>query len=222
MDYQLFKTADGSPTLYLPKWDEYYHSKHGAWQESNYVFIQQGLTHWHEMHPNKDSCALFEMGFGTGLNAFLTALFAEKKQLSVNYTTVEAHPLPNNIINFTSEVNQNQLFEALHKSAWEEKVSLTSYFSLTKHHKKIEAFDFENQFDLIYYDAFGARVQPELWTPAVLEPLIMSLRPGGVFVTYAALGHLKRSLQAFGLEVEKLPGAPGKRHMMRATKLNFN
>jgi len=218
LNYQLFTTSDGSPTLYLPQWDEYYHSKHGAWQESNYVFIQQGLAYWLESNPKKKACHLFEMGFGTGLNAFLSAQYAQQKKVPLDYETIEAYPLPQNAIMFDLAPKDKTFFEALHRCAWEQKISLASFFDLTKFQTKLEAFVPQKAYDLIYYDAFGARVQPEMWSPAILEPLVNSLAQGGVFVTYAALGHLKRSLQAFGLEVEKLPGAPGKRHMMRAVR----
>lgn len=219
MDYQLFKTADGSPTLYLPQWDEYYHSKHGAWQESKYVFIEQGLAHWQSNNVEKKQCAIFEMGFGTGLNALLTSLFAKKHELLVTYDTVEAFPLPKGTIAFELSEKENKLFETMHQTAWGQRQQLTSHFSLMKHHIKFENFKPSLNIDLIYYDAFGFRVQPEMWTPEILEPIINCLQPGGIFVTYAALGNLKRSLQAFGLRVERLPGAPGKRHMIRAERI---
>lgn len=219
MDYQLFKTADGSPTLYLPQWDEYYHSKHGAWQESNYVFIEKGLAHWQKKNSKKKLCTIFEMGFGTGLNALLTSLYAEKNKLFVSYATVEAFPLPKGTIVFELNDDENKLFETMHQTDWGLSQQITTHFSLTKHHIKFEDFNPSFSLDLIYYDAFGSRVQPEMWTPEILKPIINCLQPGGVFVTYAALGHLKRTLESFGLRVEKLPGAPGKRHMIRAERV---
>ena len=216
MEYQLFITADGSPTLYLPQWDEYYHSKHGAMQESTYVFIQQGLDFWYQNHPKKTQCDGSQMGFGTGLNAYLTGLEAEKIKVNINYYTIEPHPLPVDSIKLEQGKKEKIFFEALHQTPWETWETISPFFSLFKANNKIEDFIPQQTYDLIYYDAFGSRVQPELWSPKILTPLLQCLKPGGVFVTYAALGHLKRTLQSLGLEVHKLPGAPGKRHMIRA------
>lgn len=221
---ELFTTADGSPTFYMKEFDEYYHSRHGAVQESNYVFIQKGLAHWKTMHPTQSNCSIFEMGMGTGLNVLLALQAAEKLGLKLEMTTIEAFPLAPDLIlkggfsDFLSAEAFNN-FQKIHQSEWGRRDALNENFQLLKVAKKLEDYSFETTYDVLFYDAFGARTQPELWKDKVFTPLVKCIRPGGVFVTYSAKGSVRRALEKLGMHVERLPGPPGKREMIRAIRL---
>ncbi|MGB1449510.1 MAG: tRNA (5-methylaminomethyl-2-thiouridine)(34)-methyltransferase MnmD [Flavobacteriaceae bacterium] len=216
-----FQTADGSPTLYMKSFDEYYHSKHGAVQEANHVYLEMGLAYWRSLNPKAQNCHIFEMGFGTGLNAFLTAQKVQEKQVHFNYTTIEAFPLSNDEIN---EVNYAQflgddassLFDKIIAAPWEVLTPITTNYSLKKIKCLLQEFQPVESIDLLYYDAFGARSQPEVWEDSCFQPLVEKMNPGGVFVTYAAKGSVRRALQNLGLEVALVPGPPGKREMIQA------
>ncbi|CAM3444946.1 tRNA (5-methylaminomethyl-2-thiouridine)(34)-methyltransferase MnmD [Aequorivita lipolytica] len=221
MKRTLFKTDDGSYSLHIPEWDEQYHSKHGAIAEALHVFIKEGLYHW--IAENKASeVSILEIGFGTGLNAFLTFLETEKKSFNVDYTGVEAYPLEMdeiNMLNYTMLLNASEeKFLQLHNVPWEEKSTISKNFQLTKQQKFFSEINSENCFNLIYFDAFGIRVQPELWTEEIFRKMHTALKPNGVLVTYAANGNARRALQSVGFKVARLPGPPGKREMLRGTK----
>lgn len=219
MKREIIQTLDGSTTIHLTDWDECYHSKHGAIQEAQHVFIKNGLA----LFPDQ-KVALLEIGFGTGLNAFITVLESEKRNQIIDYVGVEAYPVAAEEVlqmNYVAELNANdqlEIFQKMHESNWEEKTVLTSHFTLTKRKQFFENIDDEDCFDLIYFDAFGYRVQPELWSTAVFEKMYKALKVGGVLVTYAARGVVKRSMIEVGFTVEKLAGPPGKREMFRAFK----
>ncbi len=219
MEREIIQTLDGSTTIHLKEWDECYHSKHGAIQEAQHVFIQNGLS----LFPNQ-SVSILEIGFGTGLNAFITFLESQKLNQSINYVGVEAYPVNASEVlamNYVDELNatsQKGIFEQMHESNWNEKVVLTTDFELTKRKQFFDEIEDSEQFDLIYFDAFGYRVQPELWSTAIFQKMYTALRPGGKLVTYAARGVVKRSMIEVGFTVEKLPGPPGKREMFRASK----
>lgn len=222
MKRTIFKTGDGSYTLHIPEWDEQYHSKHGAIAEALHVFIKEGLYHW--FSKNKETeVSILEIGFGTGLNAFLTFLETEKNTFRVNYTGVEAYPLKIDEIaklNYTSLLNASaEVFLKMHHSAWEEVSSISENFQLTKQQKFFSEINSESSFNLIYFDAFGIRVQPELWTEEIFKKMYTALKPHGVLVTYAANGNARRAMQAVGFNVERLSGPPGKKEMLRATKI---
>ncbi|MEP1487318.1 MAG: tRNA (5-methylaminomethyl-2-thiouridine)(34)-methyltransferase MnmD [Algibacter sp.] len=218
-------TGDGSSTIHLPEWDEQYHSKHGAIQEAYHVFIKSGLHHiCHSEHHEASNISILEIGFGTGLNAFITLLEAEKLNLNIDYVGVEGYPVaPDEIsqLNYTSELkaeNKTTLFNTLHEVTWEAKHVVTDHFSLTKRNLFFSNIKDENKYNLIYFDAFGARVQPELWTESIFQKMYDALQIDGVLVTYSAKGSVRRAMQAVGFIVERLPGPPGKREMLRATK----
>lgn len=221
MKRTLLTTGDGSATLHIPEWNEQYHSKHGAVAEALHVFIKEGLHHWMSNH-NSDTIRILEMGFGTGLNVVLTYAEAEANAWKIDITTVEAYPLSleeieplkyHDLVSLPKET-----FLELHKSDWEVKHSLSELFQLTKMQLFFSELDIESEFDLVYFDAFGIRVQPDLWTEEIFGKMYRALVPGGILVTYAANGNARRALQAVGFEVERIPGPPGKREMMRATK----
>lgn len=207
-------TDDGSPTLYRPDIDETYHSHRGALSESQYVFIDQGLS---QLKTNKPLTVL-EIGFGTGLNALLTGHFADKEEVKIDYHTLEPFPLPENIYNALSyEVPDGEVsFGALHSSRWNQPESYGKYFTMTKYEAKLEDFDVRTRVDIIFFDAFAPSRQAEVWLPANLQKCYDGLVPGGFLVTYCAQGQFKRDLKSCGFEVEILPGALGKKQMVRA------
>lgn len=212
-------TADGSTSIHLPELNESYHSKHGAIQEAQHVFIKNGL----DLFQNQ-TISILEIGFGTGLNAFITLLESPKRQLIIQYTGVEAYPVLTEEwqdMNYVTELQadaQAPLFDQMHSCAWEQLISLSPSFSICKRQQRIQDIADEGTFNLIYFDAFGYRVQPELWSDEIFRKMYAALKPNGVLVTYAATGAVRRSMLAAGFTVEKLAGPPGKREMLRATK----
>ena len=224
-------TADGSSTIHLPDWDEQYHSKHGAIQEAYHVFIKQGLHHFISSVPKLQAysksferISILEIGFGTGLNAFITLLEAEKLGVKIDYFGVEGYPVSTDEIeqlNYPKQLQAKKneaFFNKLHQMSWEEKHVITKYLSLTKEKKFFNEIEDVEKFNLIYFDAFGARVQPELWTESIFQKMYKALKPNGNLVTYSAKGSVRRAMQVVGFTVERLPGPPGKREMLRATK----
>lgn len=219
MKREIITTADGSKTIQIKEWQEQYHSKHGAIQEAYHVFIHSGL----QLFQNRQ-LHILEIGFGTGLNALITLIEAEKQKLAIRYTGVEAFPVAIeelNALNYLEALQQESRkkeFDILHSSPWETKVNITPNFQLTKQKKDFKDIDDVNLFDLIYFDAFGARVQPELWTVAIFDLMFKAMKSNGYLVTYAAKGSVRRAMIAVGFLVERLPGPPGKREMLRARK----
>ena len=226
MKREIITTGDGSATIHLPEWNEQYHSKHGALQEAYHVFIKMGLSFLIEKKTSQP-IHILEIGFGTGLNALITALEAEKNNISIVYKGVEAYPVGeaeieklNYSIQFKGkEKKASEIFSNIHQTEWEKSVKITNNFNLTKEKKFFKEIEEENTYNLIYFDAFGARVQPELWEQPIFEIMYKALRSQGVLVTYSAKGSARRAMQTCGFEVERLPGPPGKREMLRATKI---
>lgn len=227
MERQVVITGDGSSTIHLPEWDEQYHSKHGAIQEAYHVFIKHGLHHFCHSERSEESqntISILEIGFGTGLNAFITLLEVEKLKLNIDYFGVEGYPVlleEINQLNYSKELNvseQDDLFKRLHENTWDEKHKITLDFSLTKQQKFFNKINEVEVYNIIYFDAFGARVQPELWTEAIFKKMYEALKINGVLVTYSAKGSVRRAMQSVGFTVERLPGPPGKREMLRAIK----
>ena len=216
MKREIIITSDGSTTIHLPDWNEQYHSKHGAIQEAYHVFIKNGLA-----IIQKKSIAILEIGFGTGLNCFITLLESKK---NIHYTGVEAYPVDSEEIqklNYISELKaekQATIFNKMHEISWGKEHQISKTFSLKKEQKFFEEIENINCFDLIYFDAFGARVQPDLWTEDMFKKMFKALKNEGILVTYAAKGSTRRAMESVGFSVERLPGPPGKREMLRATK----
>lgn len=219
MEREIIHTQDGSTTIHIKEWNECYHSKHGAIQEAKHVFIKNGLA----LFPNQN-VSILEIGFGTGLNAFITFLEAVKFGQVVDYVGVEAYPISEHemqSMNYLTELDaldSKAIFDEMHSINWEEKYNLSDTFSLTKRKQFFEEIDDVEKFDLIYFDAFGFRVQPELWSTEIFEKMYKALKPNSILVTYAARGVVKRSMIEVGFTVEKLAGPPGKREMFRARK----
>jgi len=216
----IITTADGSKTIHLEAWNEQYHSKHGAIQEAYHVFVDHGLS-----AIKKNHISILEIGFGTGLNALITLLEANTRGLQIDYTGVEKYPIiatELDRLNYISELKAeeyNDHFKLMHNSSWEGETEITSYFRLCKRQKDFKEIKEVDLYDLIYFDAFGARVQPELWTEEIFQIMFNSLKKNGILVTYAAKGSVRRAMLAVGFQVERLPGPPGKREMLRATRI---
>jgi tRNA U34 5-methylaminomethyl-2-thiouridine-forming methyltransferase MnmC len=217
-DIILIKTADGSDSLFTSRFQDSYHSQHGAIQESNHVFIQQGLSIAVE---NKKSLQILELGFGAGLNVLLTRqFFRQHPGLLITYHTVEAFPLPPGIVealNYGKLIHQGW-FREIHVLPWNVAHDIEPGFTLTKQLKHFEEISESGIYDLIYFDAFGPRSQPELWQQEFLSIIARATRSQGILVTYCSQGAFRRSLEKVGFSVTKLPGPPGKREMVRAVK----
>lgn len=217
---QIIRTSDGSHTIYLPEIDEQYHSLNGAITESNYVYIEKGFNFFSGNAP-----FVFEVGFGTGLNCLLTALQAEKDRKTTVYYSIEKYPLETQI---TGRLNYGRListeaqvlFEKIHECDWNKTVKLSEYFSLKKINADLTTFAFqhEEKFDIIYFDAFGPDKQPGMWTPHIFSIISAATNNHGILVTYSAKGEVRRQLSVCGFEMERLPGPPGKKQMLRGIK----
>jgi len=221
MRTQIEITSDGSHTLFVPELEEHYHSINGAIQESIHVFIETGLHHCIKKHIN-----IFEVGFGTGLNAYLTLLDIIRSNKVIDYTSIEAYPVNLNVINqlnYTEQLNKEskELFSKLHQVDWNVKKEITNSFYLNKIQADFTKFDFsqiDDMIDLVYFDAFAPDKQNEMWSQSLFDKLYNVMNDNGIFVTYCAKGIVRRMLQQSGFTVERLPGPPGKREMLRATK----
>ncbi len=283
-DIHLIETSDGSHSLFVRSLNETYHSRHGAMQESQWVFIKHGLP-WPRLRsatgarpplreipelssrgtvpersrgtvPERSRGHILEVGFGTGLNALLAMRWAEEHRVHVHFTTLETNVLPMEVaeqLNYcetdisekpefersreqlssqqspvpersstalTNRRGQNmrERFLLMHSCPWNEDIAITPHFTLHKALREVQAEASESQFDVIFFDAFGPPTQPEMWTPAIFQRMFNALKPGGILVTYCAKGQVRRDMQSVGFSVERLPGPPGKREMLRATK----
>lgn len=220
MKREIIITADGSKTIYIPEWDEHYHSSHGALQEAQHVFIGNGLN-----KMTAEYLTILEMGFGTGLNALLTYFSSEKRQQYVHYIGIEAFPPSEEEIaamdyaSFSPDPEALDVYNELHNAPWNNALSISEHFVIEKQKCSLEDARVETgTVDLIYYDAFAPKVQPELWTAEIFQMLYDWMAPGGILVTYCAQGQVKRNMKAAGFRIEPLPGPPGKREMTRAVK----
>jgi len=218
-DYDLIITEDGSHTLFVPAIDECYHSTHGAVQESKHIFIEAALK-----QCTKTEIRVLEIGFGTGLNAFLTMIEAERSDKKIHYTSLEKYPVE---VGKALQLNypeafpavSRESFELLHTSVWGEEVQIGSNFWLTKTEADFTQFNFNEMFDVVYFDAFSPEKQPEMWSVELFEKIFIQCNPGAALTTYCAKGVVRRAMQSAGFQVERLPGPPGKRQMLRSTKI---
>jgi len=222
MHRQPIITKDGSHTISIPEMNVTYHSHHGAIQESMHVFIDAGLKYI-STSLGKPYIHIFEMGFGTGLNALLSFIEAEKKQVTIHYTTVELFPLQEDEItslNYCEQLHRKDLepiFHQLHQCEWEKDINITPYFTIHKAKNSLFHFKTSKLYNLVYYDAFDPAAQPEFWIKEIFEKIYNMLLPGGILVTYCSKSDVRRAMQAVGFTVEKIPGPRGKREMVRAT-----
>lgn len=219
MKSKIIITSDGSCTLYLPELNEHYHSTFGAVQESMHIFIKAGLE-----ILEKERIKIFELGFGTGLNALLTFLKSENFK-HIEYHCLELYPLEwkkvsrmgfAKFLHITKD--QKLIFKKMHNSSWEENIQLSKVFVLKKSKIDILKYKFSGTFDLVYFDAFAPMVQPELWTEDVFSKFYNAMNKNAVLLTYCAKGEVRRNMQKSGFKVERLPGPPGKREILRAVK----
>jgi tRNA U34 5-methylaminomethyl-2-thiouridine-forming methyltransferase MnmC len=213
-------TSDGSHTIFVPHLNEHYHSVFGAIAESRHIFIEAGLNY---ISQKIRKINILEIGFGTGLNALLTCMEAERKNLLVNYSSLELYPLNEDVfsrLNYSEQIQYqtvNDIFNKLHHSPWGLEVFFSDHFSLKKMNiSLLNYIPVDQYFDLVYFDAFGPDVQPEMWTSEVFKKIASGLKAGGVLVTYSTKGLVKRNLKDAGFIIEKLPGPMGKREILRA------
>lgn len=219
---KVVETADGSYTLFHPTIKENYHSKNGALQESNHVFLNSGLRYY-LADKELNEVSVLEVGFGTGLNFLLTQDYCTAKEISLNYVGLEAFPLTFELIeqaNYEKLVSPDTWasFKSNYPEALKKSVALNNYCRLHIAHTDAKDYQSALQFDVIYFDAFASSNQPEMWSKEFITHIISFLKPGGVFVTYAITGDLKRIMKSLGMAIEKAPGAAGKREMLRAVK----
>lgn len=210
-------TDDGSATLFVRELNEHYHSTKGARSESQHIFIDMGLKYLQNPQPR-----ILEVGFGTGLNAFLSLLAAHENNRTVHYTTLELYPLEWELVAGLN-YSDSPLFKHIHTAPWEEEVEIAPHFTLLK--KNIDFTGFQegvhnnSPFDIVYFDAFAPEKQPEMWTQQLFDTLFRTMAPGAVLTSYCAKGVVRRRMQEAGFTVERLPGPPGgKREILRATK----
>ncbi|WP_184546336.1 tRNA (5-methylaminomethyl-2-thiouridine)(34)-methyltransferase MnmD [Mucilaginibacter sp. FT3.2] len=222
-ELSIVTTADGSKTIYNAEVGELYHSRNGALQESKHVFVNAGLNFF-LANTNTTEVSILEVGFGTGLNFLLSADVCVDRQVSLNYTGIEAYPLTPEIMSQTGyeEYTSSELWKTYitqYPNALLSQVTLNTYTLLQIANCKLQAFKAPRQYDIVYFDAFAASRQPEMWEQEAISRVAAFVKPGGIFVTYAITGNLKRMLKALDFKIEKIPGAAGKREMLRATKI---
>jgi len=216
---KLILTADGSHTIYVPELDEHYHSVHGAVQESEHIFLKNGFD-----FCKADPINIFEVGFGTGLNALLTAVRSMNGKRKVFYTAIEKYPVDDALEQMLNHqqfagADGGRLSPLISAAPWGKMKNIIDNFSITKLEGDIVSDNISGNYDLIYFDAFGPDKQPEMWTEAIFEKISAITVAGGILVTYSAKGQVRRNLKASGFEVELIPGPPGKRHITRAIKI---
>ncbi|MDR3273189.1 MAG: tRNA (5-methylaminomethyl-2-thiouridine)(34)-methyltransferase MnmD [Flavobacteriaceae bacterium] len=219
---EIITTLEGTKTLYIPDWDESYHSHHGVLQESLHVFIDNGLN-----LIDLPEISILEMGFGTGLNALLTLQKSIEKKLKINYFTLEKYPVTLEEVkklNYGSILDWSEAekyFHLIHETAWGHEMKINEFFHLTKF--KNDFFDLKNlpiqNIDLVYYDVFGAKAQPELWEVEIFKQIYLKMNVNALLTTYSSKGSARRAMQEAGFEVEKKQGAKGKREMVNALKI---
>ena len=216
---QIKLTEDGSHTLYVPALDECYHSTHGSVQESNLIFIQYGLK-----ESNKKALDILEIGFGTGLNAFLTFIATQHSpNKKINYTGIELYPVDAEEavrLNYPEIIDggNRETFEKMHLAHWNEAIEISENFTLTKLHTDFTKTEIDKNFDVIYFDAFSPEKQPEMWDENMFKKLYLCASDNAVITTYCAKGVVRRAMMAAGFDVERLPGPIGKREVLRGIK----
>lgn len=219
MQSELRITEDGSHTLFVPSMDECYHSTHGAVQESRHIFIEAALN-----QSIKLEIGILEIGFGTGLNALMTLVEAERSCKRIHYTSLEKYPVVVEkalLLNYPEEIDSKnrEAFELMHTSAWNEKIQITANFSLSKIETDFTKYEFSEMYDVVYFDAFSPEKQPEMWTEECFKTLFLHCNAGAILTTYCAKGVVRRAMQAAGFVVERMAGPPGKREILRGLKI---
>ena len=214
----LIETSDHSHTLFIPEMDEYYHSRFGAIKESLHIFIRNG----YEKTNKKDPLHIFEVGFGTGLNALITFMKALQDNRKIFYSGIELYPLEPSVytqLNYPKILHVDpSIFLKIHELSWDREHRFSNNFTISKIHADFLHYRFTRKYDLVYFDAFGPDKQPEMWEEPRLKTIFEALLPGGIFITYSAKGSLRRTLIKTGFRVKRIPGPPGKREIIFAIK----
>lgn len=219
MAIRIITTEDSSHSLYDDERKETYHSNRGAISESLHVFIRNGLHYMHR--KGLKSMRILEIGFGTGLNALLSYSYSIKHPLNILYESLEPYPISLKIaskLNYVQTIEEQNIFSKMHRSPWENPIRLSKNFELLKRHSKLEDFNTDTKYHLIYFDGFSPSKQPEIWHRKNLAKCFYVLETDGILTTYCAQGQFKRSLVAVGFVTKSLTGAIGKKEMVRATK----
>lgn len=219
MERKIIQTNDGSSSIFVPELNENYHSTHGALQESKHVFLKKGLG-----LVTKKNLAIFEVGFGTGLNALLTFFEGERRSLNIRYHSVEKYPV--NLqelksLNYPSMIDHDSasaVFDKMHAAEWGGSVAISENFVLRKIESDLKQMEMPATYDLVYFDAFAPNKQANMWSGEVFLKLYKAMNPGGLLVTYCAKGSVRRTLIAAGFDVQRTDGPPGKREMLQAFK----
>lgn len=212
---EIIRSEDGSPTLFVEELNEHYHSVYGARTESEHIFISAGLK-----YMKKDPLNILEIGFGTGLNAYLTLQNQEKRKIS--YTGIEKYPLLTEeyeLLDYSVPEDKNPgIYLKMHQLPWESRHEIITGFTLLKSKQDLNDFIPPAEQDIIYFDAFAPSVQPDLWSVPNFKKLFECLNTGGILVTYSVKGMVRRNLKECGFSIEKIPGPKGKRHVLRALR----
>ena len=219
--YEIITTDDGSHTLQLPGTAITFHSTKGAIQESEHVFIQTGFDYCISRFPEKKTIRVFEVGFGTGLNALLTAMAAARNGKNVVYEAIDLHPVPGDIyarLNYPQLLDRVELYKTIMQTGWEQLLYISPFFKLHKIKADLRHYSFREPFDIIYFDAFAPGDQDEMWSGEICKKIFDALNSGGVLVTYCSKSIVRKTLEAAGFHVEKIPGPPGKREIIRALR----
>lgn len=222
LNYRIITSDDGSQSIQIENTDVTFHSSRGAIQESRHVFIQAGLQFFRENQPLLKKLKIFEVGFGTGLNALLTAIEAPKLKTNIEYHSIDRYPLPDNLffkLNYSQILNEFELYKTITQTAWNQPVFVTPFFKLNKIKEDLLVYNFKEKYDIVYFDAFAPNDQPELWTEEIFKNIFDGMNSGGVLVTYCSKSIVQKALTAVGFEIEKIPGPPGKREILRAIKI---
>lgn len=220
---KLITTSDGSHSVFSEKFNADYHSKHGAIQESQHVFIKSGLQYYLQ-NNQPTTLNIFEMGFGTGLNAFLAFLEMQDSNVNIEYTAVEQFPLEVEVytaLNYAELLgveNRKNDFLKMHQCEWNAFCTISQKFTLRKMNAQLQTLNHDQKYHIVFYDAFAHSSQPELWETEIFTQLFNTMEQSGVLITYSAKGQVRRNLQAAGFQVERIQGPPGKREMLRAIK----
>ncbi len=224
MNREIIITIDGSHSIAIPAMGVTYHSTHGAIQESMHVFIESGLRYINNLNTPPPAISIFEMGFGTGLNALLTMIEAGNRHQPIYYETIESHPLELAMalsLNYCEQLQQPGLepfFAQMHQCNWNSEIALTPYFTFKKIHTTLEEYTPNRKFTLVYFDAFAPDIQPHVWTTGVFQKLYDTMKEGALLTTYCSKSIVRKAMTAAGLQVDKIPGPPHKREMVRAVK----
>jgi len=217
MNTTIVKTNDGSDTILNKDINECYHSKHGAIVEAKHIFIKNGLLNF-----KKNKTKILEVGFGSGLNTLLTLIKAKKNNIKIIYDTIEPFPLNKEIyeqLNYYKILDTSRdLFLKIHNCLWEKRIKINDFFFIKKQKTSLSNFNSNIKYDIIYFDAFSPRKQPEMWSEHILTKTYNLLNKNGYLITYCSKGSFKRILNKIGYDIEIINGPIGKREITRASR----